>query len=95
MEKEEIERDARLSAIEGVVINMARIMYRLAGVSQEAVHETHQKILAPYRAAALKNVQAVCSDHFVAEVESRVAFLLSEIEKDRSNKTAVNRGNSE
>jgi hypothetical protein len=83
VDEEQIKLEARLIAIEHLIINLYRITYDLAGASDETVEAVHKRALAELEQETFQGTDPALSDLWAAEIRDAVSKLLTEISATR------------
>lgn len=80
MDEQQIRNTARLVALETVLVDVARLMYALTGVSPDVVRERHDRMRASHDGITLAGYDAAWSDHISAEYNQALHEILKSIE---------------
>jgi hypothetical protein len=80
-DKEKIDLEIRLAAIEYVLINVTKAVYLTAGVPSDKMREMREGARTRLMAETFPDLDPSMGDHVGAELADRVEYLLGEIEK--------------
>jgi hypothetical protein len=80
MGEDQVKLDARLWAIELMLANAFKLIYRLSGTPPEAVLKAHAELRESLSRDSVPGLHAAESDMWVAEIQAAVEDILSKIE---------------
>jgi hypothetical protein len=80
-DKEKIDLEIRLAAIEYLLINMGKAVYLTAQVPNEKMREMREGARKRLLSETFPGLDPTMGDHVGAELADRVEYLLGEIEK--------------
>ena len=80
VDKEQLDLEIRLTAIEYLLINMGKAVYLTAQVPAEKMREMRENARTQLLSETFHGVDPSMGDHVGAELADRVEYLLGEIE---------------
>lgn len=80
MNEYQFKLEARLAAIEYMIMTMYSTQHRVLGTPVEAISYAHRNMIERLRNLGIPHVHPVESDAFLSEVEERVDLMLAGIE---------------
>jgi hypothetical protein len=81
MDETQIKSEARLVAIEYMIVNIYAILHRASGAPPESILAIHQKARETLSRESMPGLDPAQSDMIAAEIQAAVEAMLSDVEE--------------